>query len=153
MFRFTRGLVVLSLVLNACGSSTKSDSSDSATTNDLMGTWTLACTNVGGYYEKGTLTVTDTKYTKTLKIYSDAACTTESGKEEEDIQYVIGASLTSPAGAKKLDLTILGTVFMRTIYLVDAKTLKLGTFSVDYDGSTEAKRPIALDTKRVYTKS
>lgn len=153
MIKVVQGLMVLTLVLTACGK--KSDSSsDSATSNDLVGTWNLACTGETGSYVKGTYVFTSSQVTKSLKLDSDAACTTQIGNEDmSGASYTIGDALTTPAGAKKLDFSIAGTVLDRTIFKVDGTNLTLGTQDETHDGTTEEKRPVALDTKAVYTKS
>lgn len=115
-----------------CGTSTMTgfsevSASGSGVATELEGTWVMPCTASGSGYQKQTQVVSGSTVSGTATLYTDSTCTDANRLMgfRAVHTFVIGAALTTPAGAKKIDETVV-TGFMTLYYegLVTASNIE-----------------------------
>ncbi len=109
--------LVLPLYLAGCG----------AAPTEIEGTWLKACVASSGTSTKTTLTNTGDTGVLAGESFSDAACTTLAATTTVTSTFTLGAAVDSPAGAKKMDSTLVSiTITPKTDAMVT--TLNTGSY-------------------------
>lgn len=92
------------LILGFIMGCAKKDDSDDVTTTDLEGIWISGCmTGTDNVIDK--FTFSGSSFTQVMTIYADNKCKWENFIANMSGTFVIGADVTSVAGAKKFDAT------------------------------------------------
>jgi hypothetical protein len=151
--------VTLSMA-TACGSS--SSSGGGSGIQDLVqGTWASACMGGGSASEKSVLVISGSTFASTLTSYANGTCTgTGTPTSNGSGTFALGAGVSAAMGsatvtAYPVDSTQSGQLNYSLLYVetgVTPNKLYDGLYTVTLDGSTAAKRPVAIDPSSPMTR-
>jgi hypothetical protein len=143
--------VTLSMA-TGCGSSSEGGGSTIQTL--VQGTWASACRGSGALSEKSNLVISGSTFTSSVLSYGNGTCTgTGTQSTPQSGTFVIGSAVTAAMGsatvtAYAVDSTESGQLNYGLLYVdagVTPNKLYDGLYTVTLDGSTAAKRPVAID--------